>query len=336
MKIHEKYIKRCIDLAKNGFPSAMPNPSVGAVLVVDDIIIAEGYTSAYGGPHAEVNAISFAKTHTPDLLTKATLYVTLEPCSHYGKTPPCANLIVASGIPEVVIGTIDPHSKVAGNGIKKLIEADIQVTVGILEQECYELNKRFFTYHQKKRPYIILKWAETRDGYIAPLSRDKTAPVWITNPYSRQLVHKWRSEEQAILVGAQTVLADNPSLTTRDWKGASPIRIVLDERGNLPESAQVFNKQAPTLTISSQDPIVILNTLFEKEIQSVIIEGGSKTIQHFIDSGFWDEARVFTGTIAFGEGTKAPMLSASDTNSQQTSTDSIKEDVLTIYKNKNS
>lgn len=336
MKIHEKYIKRCIDLAKNGFPSAMPNPSVGALLVVDDMIIAEGYTSAYGGPHAEVNAISFAKTHTPDLLTKATLYVTLEPCSHYGKTPPCANLIVASRIPRVVIGTIDPHSKVAGNGIKKLIEANIQVTVGILEQECYEVNKRFFTYHQKKRPYIILKWAETIDGFVAPLHRDQTAPVWITNPYSRQLVHKWRSEEQAILVGAQTVLADNPSLTTRDWKGTSPMRIVLDERGNLPENAQVFDEEAPTLTINSQDPTIIIDTLFKKEVQSIIIEGGSKTIQRFIDTGLWDEARVFTGITAFGEGTKAPMLPASTNNDQQVSTLRIEEDVLTIYKNKSS
>ncbi len=336
MKIHEKYIKRCIDLAKNGFPSAIPNPSVGALLVVDDTIIAEGYTSTYGGNHAEVNAINFAKTHTPDLLTKATLYVTLEPCSHYGKTPPCANLIIESGIPNVVIGTIDPHSKVAGNGIKKLVEANIQVTVGVLEQACYEVNKRFFTYHQKNRPYIILKWAETIDGYIAPLQRDKTAPVWITNSYSRQLVHKWRSEEQAILVGAQTVLADNPSLTTRDWKGLSPIRIVLDERNNLPKNSQVFDEQSTTLIINSQNPTIIVDTLYKKGIQSLIIEGGSKTIQHFIDSGFWDEARVFTGVITFGKGIKAPLLTASEKNNQQISTLRIKEDVLTIYKNKNS
>jgi len=336
VKIHEKYIKRCIDLAKNGFPSAIPNPSVGALLVVDDTIIAEGYTSTYGGNHAEVNAINFAKTHTPDLLTKATLYVTLEPCSHYGKTPPCANLIIESGIPNVVIGTIDPHSKVAGNGIKKLVEANIQVTVGVLEQACYEVNKRFFTYHQKNRPYIILKWAETIDGYIAPLQRDKTAPVWITNSYSRQLVHKWRSEEQAILVGAQTVLADNPSLTTRDWKGLSPIRIVLDERNNLPKNSQVFDEQSTTLIINSQNPTIIVDTLYKKGIQSLIIEGGSKTIQHFIDSGFWDEARVFTGVITFGKGIKAPLLTASEKNNQQISTLRIKEDVLTIYKNKNS
>ncbi|MEP0265637.1 bifunctional diaminohydroxyphosphoribosylaminopyrimidine deaminase/5-amino-6-(5-phosphoribosylamino)uracil reductase RibD [Dokdonia sp.] len=336
MKIHEKYIKRCIDLAKNGFPSAIPNPSVGALLVIDNVIIAEGYTSAYGGNHAEVNVITYAKKHTPDLITKATLYVTLEPCSHYGKTPPCANLIIESGIQNVVIGTIDPHSKVAGNGVKKLLEAGVTVTVGVLEQACYEVNKRFFTYHEKKRPYIILKWAETIDGYIAPLHRDRTAPVWITNPYSRQLVHKWRSEEQAILVGAQTVLSDNPSLTTRDWEGDSPVRIVLDERDNLPKDAQIFNDQATTISISSQDPKVIVDTLYKKELQSVLIEGGAKTIQQFINARLWDEARVFTGTIAFGEGTKAPLLSSTEKNIQQVSTLLIKEDLLTIYKNKSS
>lgn len=313
----------------------MPNPSVGALLVIDDTIIAEGYTSAYGGNHAEVNAIAFAKKHTPDLITKATLYVTLEPCSHYGKTPPCANLIIESGIKNVVIGTVDPHSKVAGNGIKKLLEAGITVTVGVLEQACYEANKRFFTYHEKKRPYIILKWAETIDGYIAPLHRDRTAPVWITNPYSRQLVHKWRSEEQAILVGAQTVLSDNPSLTTRDWEGDSPIRIVLDERNNLPKDAHIFDDQATTISINSQDPKIIIDTLYQKKLQSVLIEGGAKTLQQFIHAGLWDEARVFTGRIAFGEGTKAPVLPAKE-HIQQASILLIKKDVLTIYKNKTS
>ncbi|MFC4632457.1 bifunctional diaminohydroxyphosphoribosylaminopyrimidine deaminase/5-amino-6-(5-phosphoribosylamino)uracil reductase RibD [Dokdonia ponticola] len=332
MKIHEKYIKRCIELSKNGLPSAMPNPSVGALLVVEDRIIAEGYTSAYGGNHAEVNAIRYAQTHTPALITKATLYVTLEPCSHFGKTPPCADLVITSGIPKVVIGTIDPHAKVAGNGIKKLIEAGIDVTVGVLEAECYEANKRFFTFNKKKRPYIILKWAETWDGYIAPLERSKTAPVWITNTYSRQLVHKWRSEEQAILVGAQTVLADNPSLTTRDWYGKSPLRIVLDERDDLPKETAVFNQEAETMVIASQDPEEIGHILYEKDIQSVIIEGGSKTLQRFIDSDIWDEARVFTGKTIFGGGTKAPIF----TQKQQSNIpvyQYIKGDTLTIYKN---
>jgi diaminohydroxyphosphoribosylaminopyrimidine deaminase/5-amino-6-(5-phosphoribosylamino)uracil reductase len=334
VKIHEKYIKRCIDLAKNGLPSAMPNPSVGALLLVDGVIIAEGYTSAYGGSHAEVHAITYAQTHTPELITKATLYVTLEPCSHYGKTPPCADLVIASGIQKVVIGTIDPHAKVAGNGIKKLIEAGIDVTVGVLESECYEANKRFFTFHKKKRPYVILKWAETVDGYIAPAERDKTAPVWITNSYSRQLVHTWRSEEQAILVGAQTVLADNPSLTTRDWYGKSPLRVVLNEREELPQDLHIFNEEAETLVIPSQDPKEITTILYEKGIQSVIIEGGAKTLQRFIDAGIWDEASVFTGTTTFGKGTRAPHLLQKQQDNAALSQD-IKGDTLTTYKNNN-
>jgi len=334
VKIHEKYIKRCIDLAKNGLPSAMPNPSVGALLLVDDLIIAEGYTSAYGGNHAEVNAITYVQAHTPELLAKATLYVTLEPCSHYGKTPPCADLVIASGIPKVVIGTIDPHAKVAGSGIKKLMKAGINVTVGVLESKCYEVNKRFFTFHERKRPYILLKWAETVDGFIAPTERDKIAPVWITNLYSRQLVHKWRSEEQAILVGAQTVLADNPSLTTRDWYGNSPLRVVLDERGDLPKEAAVFNEQAATVVIASKDPKEIGRILYEKGIQSVIVEGGANTLQRFIDADLWDEARVFTGTTTFGKGTKAPVLTQ-EQKSLSKSQD-LKGDTLTTYKNNHS
>ncbi|SNR82542.1 diaminohydroxyphosphoribosylaminopyrimidine deaminase [Dokdonia pacifica] len=309
----------------------MPNPSVGALLLVNDIIIAEGYTSAYGGPHAEVNAITYAQTHSPELLQKATLYVTLEPCSHHGKTPPCADLVVASGIKKVVIGTTDPHAKVAGNGIKKLMEAGIDVTVGVLESQCYEANKRFFTYHEKKRPYILLKWAETLDGYIAPAHRDKKAPVWITNLYARQLVHKWRSEEQAILVGANTVLADNPSLTTRDWEGKSPLRVVLDKSDTIPKDAQVFNEQAATIVIKSQDPEEIGSILYKKEVQSIIIEGGAKTLQRFIDTGNWDEARVFTGKTTFGNGTKAPVFPKQPTSSI---TQDIKGDILTTYKNK--
>ncbi|WP_094179244.1 bifunctional diaminohydroxyphosphoribosylaminopyrimidine deaminase/5-amino-6-(5-phosphoribosylamino)uracil reductase RibD, partial [Flavobacterium psychrophilum] len=202
MKIHEKYIKRCIELAKNGLPAAMPNPSVGAVIVFENKIIGEGYTAAYGGNHAEVNAILSVKNK--DLLAKSTIYVSLEPCSHFGKTPPCCDLIIKYKIPNVVIGTVDSNSKVSGQGIKKLIEAGANVIVGILEAECRESNKRFFTFHEKKRPYIILKWAETKDQFIAPLLKNEQKPVWITNIYSRQLAHKWRTEEQAILVGTQT------------------------------------------------------------------------------------------------------------------------------------
>ncbi len=330
MKIHETYIKRCIQLAKNGFPEAMPNPSVGALLVYNNRIIAEGFTSAYGGAHAEVNCIAFAKANTPELITESTLYVTLEPCSHFGKTPPCANLIIDSGIKRVVIGTIDPFAKVAGNGIKKLIEAGVDVTVGVLEKECHELNKRFFTFHKKKRPYIILKWAASQDGFIAPKQREKQKPVWITNPYSRQLVHKWRSEEQSILVGANTVLADNPSLTTRDWEGASPHRIVLDTQGNLSKDLAVFNEEAKTMIIDSLHPSTICDTLYTENIQSVIIEGGTKTLQSFIDANLWDEARVFTGTINLKEGIDAPKLSKHFLKTERIG---IQEDMVTYYKN---
>tara|TARA_R110002012_G_scaffold6480_4_gene29841 strand:- start:44215 stop:45216 length:1002 start_codon:yes stop_codon:yes gene_type:complete len=309
VKIHNTYINRCIALAKNGLPAAMPNPSVGAVLVHNNKIIAEGYTSAYGGSHAEVNCIAFAKANTPELIAKSTLYVSLEPCSHWGKTPPCADLVVASGIKKVVIGTIDPFAKVAGAGIKRLIQAGVDVTVGVQEKECQEINKRFFTYHEKKRPYIILKWAETADSFIAPKTRDAQQPVWITNSYSRQLVHKWRSEEMAILVGGKTVLEDNPSLTTRDWEGKNPLRVVIDTKGNLDKNLTVFNQEAYTLVIASTDPQLISETLYDKGIQSVIIEGGAQTLQYFINANLWDEARVFKGNTSFSEGTKAPQLS---------------------------
>ncbi len=308
----------------------MPNPSVGAVLVHNNKIIAEGYTSSYGGPHAEVNCIAFAKANTPELIAKSTLYVSLEPCSHWGKTPPCADLVVASGIKKVVIGTIDPFAKVAGAGIKRLIQAGVDVTVGVQEKECQEINKRFFTYHEKKRPYIILKWAETADGFIAPKTRDAQQPVWITNSYSRQLVHKWRSEEMAILVGGKTVLEDNPSLTTRDWEGKNPLRVVIDTKGNLDKNLTVFNQEAETLVIPSTDPQLISETLYDKGIQSVIIEGGAQTLQYFIDANHWDEVRVFKGNTSFSKGTKAPQLSQYFLLEK---TDTILDNTLHYYKN---
>ena len=308
----------------------MPNPSVGAVLVHNNKIIAEGYTSAYGGSHAEVNCIAFAKANTPELIAQSTLYVSLEPCSHWGKTPPCADLVVASGIKKVVIGTIDPFAKVAGAGIKRLIQAGVDVTVGIQEKECQEINKRFFTYHEKKRPYIILKWAETADGFIAPKTRDAQQPVWITNTYSRQLVHKWRSEEMAILVGGKTVLEDNPSLTTRDWEGKNPLRVVIDTKGNLGKNLAVFNQEAETLVMPSTDPQLISETLYDKEIQSVIIEGGAQTLQQFIDVNLWDEARIFKGNISFSDGTRAPQLSQ---HFLLEKTDTFLDNTLHYYKN---
>lgn len=333
MKIHEKYINRCIQLSKNGLVAAMPNPSVGAVIVFEDKIIGEGYTSAYGGNHAEVNAIN--SVIDKSLLSKSTIYVSLEPCSHFGKTPPCCDLIIKFKIPNVVVGTVDPNIKVAGNGIKKLMEAGANVTVGILENECKESNKRFFTFHKKKRPYIILKWAESMDEFIAPSTKENKKPVWITNQYSRQLVHKWRSEEHAILVGTQTVIDDNPKLDVRDWTGKNPIRIVLDQNNRIPKESLIFDKCAKTLLINSE--IIYFNEniafqitkyLFDNSIQSVIIEGGSQTLQTFIDSNLWDEARIFKGRVTFKNGVKAPTFKGDFKNSTK-----INNDELLIYSN---
>lgn len=306
---------------------------VGCVIVVNNRIISEGFTSEYGGNHAEVNAINAVKEKS--LLKAATLYVTLEPCSHFGKTPPCSDLIIASGIPNVVIGCVDDNEAVAGKGIKKLMEAGVNVTVGVLEKECKQHHKRFFTFHNKKRPYIILKWAETQDGFIAPKTKNEKAPVWITNTYSRQLVHKWRAEEQAILVGANTVIEDNPSLTVRGWTGKNPIRVVINRKNKLPKSLNVFNNSAETLVIdnksidfNSRVAFQICNVLFEKNINSAIIEGGTKTLQTFIDENLWDKARVFSGKTTFKEGVKAPKLSG-----VLISEETITDDILKIYRN---
>ncbi|TJY36095.1 bifunctional diaminohydroxyphosphoribosylaminopyrimidine deaminase/5-amino-6-(5-phosphoribosylamino)uracil reductase RibD [Pontimicrobium aquaticum] len=326
MKQHETYIQRCIDIAKNGLGSVAPNPMVGCVIVSSEKIIGEGFTSPYGGAHAEINAINSVKDKS--LLKKATLYVTLEPCSHFGKTPPCADAIIKYQIPKVIIGTIDTHSKVAGQGITKLRAAGCNVIVGVLEDACKEHHKRFFTFHNKQRPYIILKWAETADGFIAPLSKDEQKPVWITNEYSRQIVHKWRAEEQAILVGTNTVIEDNPSLTTRDWEGKHPIRIVLDKKEALSKGFNVFDDKAKTIVIKEKTVKNIYNALFKSNINSVIIEGGSKTLQLFIDSGIWDEARIFTGKSFFKEGVKAPKLKGKLIADEQ-----ILDDTLKVYVN---
>jgi diaminohydroxyphosphoribosylaminopyrimidine deaminase/5-amino-6-(5-phosphoribosylamino)uracil reductase len=284
---------------------------VGSVIVYNNKIIGEGFTSAYGGNHAEVNAIK--SVVNKDLLKEATIYVTLEPCSHYGKTPPCSDLIIKHKIPNAVIGCIDDNVNVSGKGIKKLIENGCNVTVGVLEKECRKHHKRFFTFHNKKRPYIILKWAETKDGFIAPETKKDQKPVWITNIYSRQLVHKWRAEEQAILVGTNTVIQDNPSLTTRDWFGQNPIKIIIDKNEKLDKTFAVFNNESQHIKISKNNinftqnvAAQICTILFEKNINSVIIEGGSKTLQTFIDENIWDEARVFYGNCNFSKGIKAP------------------------------
>ncbi|MGK0253595.1 MAG: diaminohydroxyphosphoribosylaminopyrimidine deaminase [Mariniflexile sp.] len=333
MTVHETYIKRCIEIAKNGLGSTRPNPFVGSVIVYNNQIIGEGYTSAYGSNHAEVNAINSVKDKT--LLRLSTIYVTLEPCSHYGKTPPCSDLIIKHQIPKVVIGCVDDNTQVAGKGIEKLKNAGCKVIVGVLETECKEHHKRFFTFHNKKRPYIILKWAQTADGFIAPETKNEQKPVWITSPYSRQLVHKWRTEEQAILVGTYTVLCDNPSLTVRDWTGQNPMRLVIDRENKLSKNYAVFNKDAKTIIVSSNDldfsnnvAQQICKILFKNDINSVIVEGGAKTLQTFIDENLWDEARVFTGNMQFKKGVKAPMFSG-----KLISEETILSDILKIYKN---
>lgn len=326
MNIHEKYIKRCIELAQNGLGTTYPNPMVGSVIVYENKIIGEGWHKKAGEPHAEVNAVRSVKDKS--LLKKATIYVSLEPCSHFGKTPPCCDLIIANQIPNVVVGTVDPNEKVAGKGILKLIEAGANVTVGVLEDECNELNKRFFTFHQKKRPYVILKWAESQDGFLAPekISNQDRKPIWITNQYSRQLVHKWRTEEQAIFVGTQTVVDDNPKLNARDWEGNNPVRVVIDQNNRIDENSFIFDDSVKTLFFSKESKpskentqfeaidfsknIIsqILNVLYQNQIQSVIIEGGRQTLQSFIDENLWDEARIFVGKTNFINGTKAPEI----------------------------
>lgn len=324
-------MSRCIQLAANGLGQTYPNPMVGCVIVHQDRIIAEGWHRRAGGPHAEAEALN--RVENPELLKDSTLYVSLEPCSHFGKTPPCSDRIIASGVKNVVIGTMDPFAAVAGRGIRKLIEAGCQVKVGILEDDCRMLNRRFFTFHQKKRPYIILKWAQSQDGYIAPEAKERNSrePVWISNSFSKQLVHKWRSEEQGILVGTRTVLADNPKLDTREWTGNNPVRIVLDPKERIPEDSHVFNGKIKTIRIvgspmskpqaephphyiteridySTQVPVQIASILYNHGIQSVIVEGGAITLKSFISSGLWDEARIFTGSLDLDGGVPAPKI----------------------------
>ena len=346
MNIHEKYIKRCIELAQNGLGTTYPNPLVGSVIVHNNSIIGEGWHQKAGEAHAEVNAINSVKDEK--LLKKASIYVSLEPCSHFGKTPPCSDLIIAKGIKNVIIGTMDPFAKVAGRGIKKLMDAGCQVKVGVLENECLELNKRFFTFHKKQRPYIILKWAQTADGFIAPVSKEKNRPVWITNKYSGQLVHKWRSEETSILVGTNTALKDNPSLNVRKWTGNDPVRILIDKDLKIPADFSLLNEKQKTIVICQNKPensgnenlvyeeisfsenisAQVCEVLYKHELQSVIIEGGRMTLQQFIDSGYWDEARIFTGRSEFKTGTTAPELIG-----KLVSEIEIEGDQLKIYKN---
>jgi diaminohydroxyphosphoribosylaminopyrimidine deaminase/5-amino-6-(5-phosphoribosylamino)uracil reductase len=344
VKVHEFYINRCLELAKNGLGTTYPNPMVGCVIVHNHTIIGEGWHQKSGEAHAEVKAINSVKEKA--LLSKSTLYVSLEPCSHFGKTPPCCDLIVKHKIPNVIVGITDPHSKVAGSGIEKLQENGIDVMVGVLEKECYDINKRFFTYHQKKRPYIILKWAESPDGFIAPLTKEKKSPFWISAVYSRQLVHKWRSEEQSILVGTKTVLDDNPKLDVRDWTGNNPIRIVIDQKNSIGDEHYVKDEKSKTIIITSDSNYksvknyIYENAIFNSNlanqiaaiaykqgIQSILIEGGKKTIQSFIDLNVWDEARVIIGTTPMTKGIEAPIIKGTYTSTK------IKNDQLNLFVN---
>lgn len=341
MSAHAKYMQRALQLAKTRWANALPNPSVGAVIVYKDTIIGEGFTAAFGGAHAEVNAINAVKNQ--DLLKESTLYVTLEPCSHHGKTPPCASLIVEKKIPKVVVGCIDPFAQVAGKGIQILKENKVEVITGILESECQQSHQIFFTFQQKKRPYIILKWAQSADGFIAPKHKNEQKPVWLSNRYSRQLTHKWRSEEMAILVGKQTVLDDNPSLTTRNWYGKNPIRLFIDANNEIDDTYLILNQEATTFRLTKNkktDNDVLLSFeniaqeicdfCFTQNIQSVIIEGGRQTLQTFIDSGLWDEARVFEAAINIKDGIPAPKL----TNFQKVKSVVIDNDFLSFYAHK--
>lgn len=303
-------MQRALELAALGMGRVAPNPLVGCVVVHQNRIIGEGYHQQYGGPHAEVNALqSVQETH---LLPESTVYVTLEPCDHYGKTPPCSLLLLEKQVKRVVVGTVDPFAAVAGKGIARLQAAGLEVQVGVLEQACRWQNRRFFTQIEKNRPYIILKWAQSADGYLAPA---QPGPYWLSSPESKQLVHQWRAQEAAILVGAQTVVADNPALTTRLVPGNHPLRVVLHSR-KLEKYHQVFNDEAASLCIAYEAGKLtksipdILGQLHEKKVQSVLVEGGAHTLTAFLQSGLFDELRVFTSTAVLGAGLAAPAIPA--------------------------
>jgi diaminohydroxyphosphoribosylaminopyrimidine deaminase/5-amino-6-(5-phosphoribosylamino)uracil reductase len=321
---------------------------VGSVVVYNNRIIGEGYHRQIGGPHAEVNAVNSVKDKS--LLGKSVLYVNLEPCSHIGRTPPCADMIIRAEIPEVVIGTVDPNPQVSGKGIGMLEQAGVRVVKGVLEKECIDLNRRFFTFHGQKRPYVVLKWAQSADGYIDVI-REKnvtTQPTWISNEISRMLVHKWRSEEQSIMVGTRTAAMDNPRLNVREWPGKSPIRMVIDRNLSLPKNLHVFDNTSRTIVfnalsdysegLTTYAKIDCSNSILKQalgymrdhEIQSVFVEGGRMLIDSFIQEGLWDEARVFKGKIMFGSGIGAPAIPS--TKPEEIF---IREDLLMMYRNYN-
>jgi diaminohydroxyphosphoribosylaminopyrimidine deaminase/5-amino-6-(5-phosphoribosylamino)uracil reductase len=341
-------MRRCLELAEAGAGYVAPNPMVGAVLVHNERIIGEGCHQRYGEAHAEVNCIQQAiQNGYEDLIRESTLYVSLEPCAHFGKTPPCADLIIRNKIPKVIIGCRDPFPEVNGKGIEKLEAAGVEVINNILERECKEINKRFFIFNTQHRPYIILKWAETADGKIAALASSRDARLLISNDYTNRLVHKWRSEEAAILVGTNTVENDDPELTTRLWPGSSPIRLVIDMELRLPSSSRIFKGPVRTVVFNTikheeNDHILyyqvtadvsivhqITHALYQMKIQSVIVEGGARLLQSFIDEGMWDEARVITNmelTVINGLG--APKLK----NEKKSAEQKIQSDSVATYR----
>ena len=338
-------MQRCIKLAEKGLGKTFPNPLVGSVIVHQDNIIGEGWHQKAGSSHAEVNAIF--NVQNKEFLSKSTLYVSLEPCNHFGKTPPCSDLIIKNKIPRVVIASSDPNPLVAGEGIEKLKKAGCEVIIGVLKKEADFLNRRFFTFHNLKRPYVILKWAQTKDNFIAPFQKKMGNPeiFWITNNHSKQRVHKWRSEEAAILVGVQTVINDNPKLTTREWTGNNPIRIVIDPNGRTPKDSKLFQDNIPTLFLTKKpiklfsnkkeqkiiSPFSIKNILkecYKLNIQSIIIEGGLRTLESFIKDNLWDEARVFKTDKKLKTGIMAPKLEKKSSQSEM-----YEGDILDIYFN---
>lgn len=352
---HEHYMRRCIELAAKGGAYVAPNPMVGAVLVYENRIIGEGWHENFGMPHAEVNCINSVKEEDKQFISQSTMYVSLEPCSHHGKTPPCADLIIQQGIKKVIIGCHDPYIEVNGRGIEKLINANIDVQVGVLENECKEINKRFLTFRTKHRPYIILKWAQSLDNKIAGINGKR---LQISNDYTNHLVHKWRSEEATILIGTNTALNDNPLLTNRFFAGGkSPVRMVIDMNLSLPQNLQIFEDDEPLIIFNSKEHNLkihtnkhwlrikpayyqlspgakvieqIANACFYMNLQSILVEGGAETIQHFIDENLWDEARVVTNKqMIIGEGINAPVLK----NQFVYSSENINNDEIIIYKN---
>jgi diaminohydroxyphosphoribosylaminopyrimidine deaminase / 5-amino-6-(5-phosphoribosylamino)uracil reductase len=345
MDTNELYMHRCLELAKLGAGNVAPNPMVGSVLVYDGRIIGEGYHKKYGEAHAEVNCLASVKREDETLISKSTLYVSLEPCAHYGKTPPCADLIISKSIPKVVVGCRDPFEEVNGKGIEKLQRAGVEVVLNVLENDCRELNKRFFTFHTKRRPYIVLKWAQSKNQRIANADFSR---VLISNEISNRLVHKWRTEEATIMVGTNTALQDDPALNNRNWIGRNPVRLVVDMNLRLPNTLKIFDQTQPTIIFNAdkneehenlqyvkldkEQSLVkqLMKCCYDLKLQSILIEGGNKLAQSFINESYWDEARVIeNSTLIIDNGLRAPALS----HQHLIKTETILTDLVSYYFN---